>query len=340
MTFVDAFLFVGLVLFGLPLAVGIGRLLAWATKLRFFRWLVPTAVAAVLFVVGPIYMDVAGVPALGRVKRKNERIQFLRDGGYARRLSIDVLYQPRGFTDSIEARVGIGVERFDRIAVGSPIELKYLRERPGFVKVADRAPFAWMREAIPRATMLRVGILLILAMGIAVALWGGKKGAPYVSLVRRPFVLLAIAAWVAGAALTFADYLNPPREPPTTAAAVGKVRGVRRVTETWLSSGENRVEAPRPFDVVEIEYAPGSTAGPIIGVDAIDTGTVRGLAYDAVLPLHYAPANPRVVHLDGGTRDFRGPNNRAAWLGLAGSLGVVALGVGVIAVLGRRRRAH
>ena len=60
--------------------------------------------------------------------------------------------------------------------------------------------------------------------------------------------------------------------------------------------------------MVELGIPVGVGRDTVIAVDAVDSGSMAGLAYGARLPVRLEPALPREAQLVGGTRRFAEAN--------------------------------
>lgn len=59
-----------------------------------------------------------------------------------------------------------------------------------------------------------------------------------------------------------------------------------------------------PYQVVQLAVPVQGGGDTVLAVDAVDSGSVAGLAFGALLPVRLEPAAPREALIDGGTQRF------------------------------------
>ena len=122
-------------------------------------------------------------------------------------------------------------------------------------------------------------------------------------------VLLAGTAWIAA---SYPLLFTPPsRERPRPVAAMAQVRGITlidkspsRVSNTGGRTSRFNRRLAIPYEVVELGIPVSGGHDTVIAVDAVDSGSVPGLAHGARLPVRLDVAEPREAQLAGGTRRF------------------------------------
>jgi hypothetical protein len=92
-----------------------------------------------------------------------------------------------------------------------------------------------------------------------------------------------------------------------------------------------------PYQVVEMRVAVPGTADSVLAVDAVDSGSVAGLAAGAVLEVRQAAGEPREARLVQGTRRFVERNRYHALPGVAV---IAVLGTALAVTASRKRRAR
>jgi hypothetical protein len=121
-------------------------------------------------------------------------------------------------------------------------------------------------------------------------------------------VLAAGAGWLAaGHSLLFSPL---SREGPRPTQAMAQVRGITLVDKSparvhsrrWTSGFNRRLEVP--YQVVELLVPVRGGRDTVLAVDAVDSGSVAGLANGAMLSVRLDRAAPRDAQLAGGTRRF------------------------------------
>ena len=285
-----------------------------------------------LLVGGSLWLDRHGAHVTGRVAAKHERIavEHLPWGSWDRHYEVAAAFdRPSGGRSRATLRVP--PERYDSLRLGDTIELRYLPQLPWLARTADRSTldplreFAWDLMSIPLVAWVMIGVA---------ALWAATR------MGMVPVVVVG-AAWIAAAApLLFSP---PSRGQPRQARATATVWDVTPVTKSprsGHSTRRHRTSTNRrldvPYQVVELLVPTRGGTDTVLAVDAVDSGSVAGLAHGALLPVRLDPAVPREAQLAGGTRRFV-EANRYHFLFpviLFGTLGMV----GALGYCWRRRK--
>ena len=256
-------------------------------------------VTAGLMVGASLWLDRKGVPVTGRVAAKQERILVGHEpsGQWRRYYEVVAAFElPDG--GSSQAAVRVPRERYDVLHARDPIELRYLPQFPLLARTADRSTASVVRE-------LAWGLA-----GIPIVMWlvGGFLALWIAARMGTIPVLAAGAAWLAAGYFLL---LTPPsREGPRPAQAMAQVRGVTLVDKSparvrsrrRASRFNRRLEVP--YQVVELLVPVRGGRDTVLAVDAVDSGSVAGLAHGGMLPVRLDPAAPRDAQLVGGTRRF------------------------------------
>lgn len=298
--FVDSFLF----LFGGILVMGILLKLGNLLGGKKAPWLGVVFVLAGL-VGGPVVLaalfDRMGEVERAVVVRKNERIDRTWNGGFSRTYSLDVKYPKTGADDAFPVRTD--QVHYDSLAFGDPVKLRALPSRPSIARLEGMASREWLLTVMPGALFVPLAAIGLLLGGIL--LYGGTRTG---AAVRNQLALVMIAA---GAVTCYRDNRpfrgpDPPAEP--TVAAEARVRAIDVVDELWATSRRRGVDLPQPYVLLELEFTPAGHRAPVIGVDAVDLGSIPYLAKDQSLAIRYEAADPRSVRVTAGTRRFAGQN--------------------------------
>jgi hypothetical protein len=279
-----------------------------------------------LLVGGSVWLDRRGEKVLAPVQAKNERVTIRHDpqGTWYRWYELGVGIGGSGVPTWV-ASVEVPEARFDSIRIGDSVEVRYLPQLPLFARASDRSTATVAREAAQRVGI--VPLLLWLAAGIA-GLW----------MAARIGTLAVVAGGLAWVAAGFPVLLSAP-SPPAPAGAEGTAR-VHAVTLVAKSPERARGRRRRsraewrrlavPYQVVHL-LVPAGRSDTVLAIDAVDSGSVRGLSIGADLPIRFDPNAPRNARLVPGTRSFI-RRNRYHYLPIA--IGLPALGM--LAALGYR----
>jgi hypothetical protein len=253
-----------------------------------------------LLISGSASLDRHGVAVSGRVTGKQERVVVGHEpsGDWRRFYEVATAFERPGGGSS-QATVRVPLERYDSLRIGDTIEVRYLPQFPLLARTSDRSTVRVMSE-------LAWGLA-----GIAILEWlvGGFLALWVAARMGTIPVLAVGAAWIA---VSYPLLLSPPsRERPRNAEATAQVRGItlvdkspERISRTrHRTSGFNR-RLKVPYQVVELAVPVPGGSDTVIAVDAVDSGSVAGLAYGARLPVRLDPATPREAQLAVGTRRF------------------------------------
>lgn len=272
----------------------------------------------VLVCAGSLYLDAAGVVAHATVLRTDERINhsYRLPGAWHRWFWATVRFTS---TDGpAEAVLWIDEAHYDALVAGQALDVRYVTAFPFLARPADEST----RALVPWRFL--AGAAVVWSLGLT--LWLALRK-------RRPalFAVLAFVAVFAGVVWwVFPTPWDTPLEGPV-AAIDAEVVAVRDVTRSFVSGrSTGPVDAPQPWQVVELRFVPQGRERPVIAVDEVDAGSVDGLRRGARVPVTYSLGSPRDARLD-GRRSYRWRE----WLELGTYLAVVAgICVGVM-VAGR-----
>jgi hypothetical protein len=271
-----------------------------ASRLELFY----AAVIAALMVGGSVWLDRSGTLLTAEVVEKRERIVvgFEPMGEWDRYHEVLAGFErPDG--GRWEAIVRVPGTRYDTLRAGDSVEIRYLPQFPFLARTSDRATVTALAEF--GSALVTIPILAWVTCGV-VALWIAAR------LGTIPVVGVS-AAW-AVAAWTMLFTL-PGRGGPRPAEATAEVRAITlvdrspehvRQTRTHTGRFDNRLAMP--YQVVQLALWAVAIGDTAIAVDAVDSGSVKGLVNGARLPVRLDPAAPREAQLAGGTRDFARAN--------------------------------
>ena len=262
-----------------------------------------------LFYAGSLYLDRAGMVAAAQVESKDERISYSSriPGDWNRSFWATVRFAlPEGPTPAV---LWLDEATFDALRPGTSLDVRYVAwfphiARPAAESTRSLVPWRWLGRGAVAA-----------ALGVLV----------WVTLRRRSPLLMGLVYFAAVAAGVVWWVFPTPWETPLEApilTTMAEVRGVRTETRSFVS-GESSIDAPQPWDVVELHFVPEGRDQPVVAVDGVDVGSVPGLAVGARFPVSYNANDPRDARLS-GARTYKWRE----WMQLAEE--VMAL-VGVVA---------
>jgi hypothetical protein len=228
-------------------------------------------------VLGPsLWLDRSGRVALARVVHKYEEVRISGDGSWVRSFRLTVQRVGDGVAAYLP-NVSVDEARFDRLREGDTVRVRSLDCCPIFARVADRRTLDWIRDDGGAAVHGSRWVIWALA-GIAFLVFAGRQG--------RPYLLGAALAWgVAGLLLARAEPRPAPNDGPARASA--HVQSVRRVQYVVTGSRGSDFPLAQPYDVASLVFVPGRGADTVVSVDAVDPGTVPGLAEGGTVPVRY-----------------------------------------------------
>jgi hypothetical protein len=283
---------------------------------------------------GSVWLDVRGDRVLAPVQAKHERATLRRDpqGSWYRWYEVGVGVGNVAGAPWI-ATVEVPEQRYDSLRLGDSVEVRYLPQLPLYARTADRSTGTVAREAITRVGLLP--LLLWVLCGVA-GLWIAAR-------IGTPVVIAAGLAWMAAG---FPVLLRAPTPAIPTAfestARVGTITLITKSPERGRARRRSRVgrsmrRLAMPYQVVQLLVARPGRGDSVLAMDAVDSGSVAGLALGAVVAVRYDPDAPREARLVQGTRTFI---ERNRYHFLPAVIGLPALGM-LIAIgfrWGRRRR--
>ena len=271
-----------------------------ATRLELFY----AAVIAALMVGGSVWLDRSGTLVTAEVAGKQERIVvgYEPSGEWDRYYEVTAAFErPEG--GRWQANVRVPGERYDALRAGDAIEIRYLPQFPLLARTSDRSTVTALAEF--GSALVAIPILTWVVVGIA-GLWiAARIGTIPVAAVTAAW---AVAAWTMLFPL-------PSRNGSRPVEAVAEVRGItlvdrspEHVTQRRAHTGrfDNRLDVP--YQVVQLALMAQGIGDTVLAVDAVDSGSVKGLAHGARLPVRLDPAAPREAQLAGGTRHFARAN--------------------------------
>lgn len=287
---------------------------------------------AALLLHASMQVDARGVVTPGEVLGKHEYLQVRYDSWSLDR-ELAVRYRPPTPSRSWPhvTRLSVADEAtFDRLRVGGPVRLRYFPRSEAAsvlglpsVRLADRSTIDDLRiTALPMVwEVLRIAAVVVVAIAFIMMWW--KTRSRVAALAAVVAVLIAFTM------------MEAPDRPPVPMAPVGRataiVREVDRITRQGEGDEMQGFELLEPYQLVGLAFVPERVGDTVLAVDAVDDGSVRGLAPGVRLTVTYDLARPRAARIDGATRTFTRKNIVGLWTIGPATLAVL---VGVF-VLGR-----
>lgn len=285
---------------------------------------------------GSLWIDRSD-PVLGKVTGKFEGVHysFVPQGAWYRLYQVGVEFMTADNRPG-SALIRVPEDRFDALALGDTMSVRYFEAFPLVGRSADRTTMDVVRELGHRAATDKVlAPLLLWLVGGVVVLWVASR-------IGMAAIVVAGVAWTAAAfPLLFpaaAPVQLPPGEAQARVAVISLVERApeRRTTRTRGRSFTSIRRLDVPYHIVQLRVPLAGRGDSVLAVDAVDTGSVSGLAHGAVLPVRLDARSPRDARLAQGERTFM-VRNRYHFL-------VPIVGFGVLLTLGamgwRSRRAR
>lgn len=283
-----------------------------------------------VFLGPPLYLEVSGSVAPGTVTAKEERIS-IRTDNWSRTLFVTMRYAVPDAEQPLESQIAVNSATYDELHVGDRAPVRYvivpfLREF-GPLPIARLAaqPALGGFVALLGDDGLRLFALLGLFLGVLIvfARW------------PRWWLGLPIFALMVGAGVYIGSGWPAPAPAGPRLSGSATVRDLDEVTRVWGGRRTASEEAVQPYTIVQLSYVPSGATDPVIGVDMIDAGSVRGLEQGAVVPISYSQFDPRWVQISGARRTYYWKNLRS--FAVIGAFAVLLIGV---PWLFRRRRSR
>jgi hypothetical protein len=271
---------------------------------------------------GSLWLDSTGRTVETSVIGKEEVISVSHDGDWTRRYRLE-LAPPEG--SLFKRYVTASAERYDAIRRGDTVRVRTLDCCPMFARMADRTTFAWVREVAHDLTFnLRWPLWLLVGFACMIAAF--KLG--------RPAVLATGVFWFLAAFTIPRNDRPPPKPPGGGREAKARVTAVELIDEVFRGRRSGGWDLPQPYVVVGLTFVPAGRRDSVVAVDAVDSGSVAGLAWGATLPVRYDPAFPRAARLVAGRRTHPERNRSLYWSMIAG----IPAGVTALALVALRRK--
>jgi hypothetical protein len=294
----------------------VGRLLGWATRLRWSAFPLLFMLAAIVGLVigGSLYLDAAGHTIDGLVKTKQERVELRREGDWRHRLQAAVAYRQDGALPKANdfasadstVSLNLGPSQYDALREGEPVALKVLPLWRSITLV--RLASTGTREWIPWGWLaIGLGALALGWLGYQI---GRSRAGCLVVLAAVALAAVGLPALVVYREWRAMEDLSAK---PLRAQAI--VRTVTRVTEIdplpcrsgCRRSMNTKFDVPQQYDIVQMAFTPQGARDEVLAVDAADVGSAN-VAPEQPVAIAYAPADPRAAQIVGATHSHHWKN--------------------------------
>lgn len=333
--FFDSFilLFGGVILVG-----GLLKLGSWLGGNR-APWL--ALVLPILGIIGAVAgcswaLDRYGTSTRPTVVGKTEWANLMPNGSVLKSYSITVKQQGAPVGETVNLRTD--QRFFDDLAIGDSVTVRSLRFRPSFARLDAMTGARWLGIASGSGIVLLA--LGVVAMFAGIFLYGGTGAT---GSVRKTLALVLLGAGGFSCWHDGRPYRGEPAPEQPAGSAHAKVTRLRLVTGIYpLAQGRTSRRGWRlkqPYQIVEAEYTPAGGRAPMVGVDAIDEGSIPKLGVGSSVELDYERARPRTIRLKAATRTWSAVNARDTWL-ILGVIGAGIAGLVVVRMAFGRRKAR
>ncbi len=324
---------------GVVLVGGLLKLGSWLGGKR-AKWL---AVVFPLFgligavVAGNWALNRYGVRANAAVVGKTEWTTLMSNGSFLKNYSITIKH--RGAAAGETTNLRTDQRLYDGLAVGDSVPVRSPGWRPSLARLEAMTSSHWLNILIESG-------LLLLILGVAATFGGlflyGGKGAS--GAVRKPVALLLLgvggfSCWQEGR--PYRPDAGPTQPVVSAQAKVTRIRLISGIYPAHQGTKPTRGwPLKQPYLLVEAQFTPAGGRAPVVGVDAIDAGSMPKLAVDDVVDIEYDRTRPRLAHLKRGTRNWPDVNGRDTWYSLGAVAGLIGLVLVLRVLLFRRRKSR
>jgi hypothetical protein len=249
-----------------------------------------------------LWLDQRGVPVVATVTGKTEEIGVTHDpqGGWHRHYRVGAAFDAAGAPTT--ATVTVEGDLYDALRLGDSLEIRYLPALPLIARTPDRSTATVAAEAARQLLGSRL-------------IWWLGCGALAMTIAARLGMVSIVATgllWMAAGGILL---LRAPSAPVATGVeTTARVRGVTLVTKS-PSRGTSRrrsravsSESVRrlavPYQVIELQVPVAGRPDSLVAVDAVDSGSVAGLGFGAMLRVRHPEGDPRAARLSEASRTF------------------------------------
>ncbi len=288
----------------------------------------PVILCFVLFMIfgWPKYLDRHGTATSGVITDKYENIHTFGDD-WTRRFEVIATYSIPGQVMQHRAGCDLDEKTYDSLHTGNRITVHYfasLLQQP-FITATNLSPCgstAFLSLQSPRARLLVITFVPLLGI---LFFW---------RLLRIKSFVWLFFLWLAFAFAYFA-LLRVEPAPQHPVSATARIHSVVMV-KTLGGMPENRsIPLLHPYQMVVVEFVAPGMDTPVKAVDKVDVGSVPELKEGQSVNILYDAANPRIAHLQQGTRNFPGQARTTVILVGAAWILLVLIGAGISAFFRR-----
>ena len=250
---------------------------------------------------GSVWLDRKGEQVVAKVTSKTEEITVTHDpqGGWYHYFRVGAEFDAAGALMS--ATVTVDRARYDALHLGDSLEIRYLPILPLLARTPDRSTATVAADAAHHL------------LGSRLLWWIGGGAIAMVIAARIGIVPIVVAGlfWMAAGYVLLLR--APPVPEPRGVETTARVRSVTLVTKSPVRRSRSRSRGFRsesttrlamPYQVVQLQVPVPGRADSLLAVDAVDSGSVAGLAVGAMLPVHYPKDDARAALLTEGTKTF------------------------------------
>ena len=294
---------------------------------------ISTLFVIALIAIFPVYrayisvkLDAQGIPVKCAVTAKDEAISFKYDT-WSRSNDVSVECPWTAQNAPVEAKLGVSDETYDRLHIGSQVQLSYLEHHPleslGLkeYRLAEQNTWSWLIDWWRTALLLplAIGFVLLVALstrGVRVARW----------------LLVGAVGCVLVWCLIPQTVPSPSGEQRT---AEGTVTNLHQVTRILQGSKSEGFTALQPYDVVAVKFVPEGWRDPVLGIDQVDSGSMPELKEGDTVKVAYSVETPRQIAIQDATHTYYRRNIMGMVVGAFLLVLSCLLYVVIISVLGK-----
>jgi hypothetical protein len=295
---------------------------------------ISTLFVITLIAIFPVYrayislkLDAQGIPVQCAIKAKNETVSFRYDT-WTRSNEVAVECPWTAENAPVEGRLTtVNDETYDRLHVGSQIQLNYLEHHPleslgvKEYRLADQNTWIWLMD------WWRTALLLPLAIGFVVLVALSSRG---VRAAR--WLLVGAVGCVLLWCLIPQTVASPSGEQRSAEGTVTKVHHVTRILQGSKSEGFSVLQ---PYDVVAVKFVPEGWRDLVLGIDQVDSDSLPGLKEGDTVRVTYSVETPRNIAIQNATHTYYRKNIIGMVVGAFLMVLACLLYVVIISVLGK-----